>query len=379
MLRACEAVGLSRCSMTDVPGICVGQIVAFYLFDVAEAVDLEMVPKLVGVRGVAGYLAPKPTTPPYVQYGNPPLSFSGEELGLPAVGAFQTRVRFYDYGVVSVALSQPFEGPWDGFTALGAKLIESADLEQRAEDLCRQAATRTREAMRSYRSDYLSEDYAVFAIHQLDRPVTAEQLIAERGTDIASMLRGESQPLSPQEIATVLQHRISYLANDLVIPTWNAALVYDTPAGTQAALDILEFANSQLLQFRYYDRLLDRELSSVYARLQRPRWHEQWLGARYTRAARQVHSLYIDLNDLTDRTENAIKFVGDIYAVRLFRLAADRLGLETWKSDVEQKLETMDDIYRFAVEQSAMSRGQFLELTIVLILILELVLSSSAS
>ena len=62
--------------------------------------------------------------------------------------------------------------------------------------------------MRSYRSDYLSEDYAVFAIHQLDRPVSAEQLIAERGTDIASMLRGESQPLSPQEIATVLQHRI---------------------------------------------------------------------------------------------------------------------------------------------------------------------------
>ena len=55
-------------------------------------------------------------------------------------------------------------------------------------------------------------------------------------------------------------------------------------------------------------------------------------------------------------------------------LAADRLGLETWKSDVEQKLETMDDIYRFAVEQTAMSRGQFLELTIVLILILELVL-----
>ena len=60
--------------------------------------------------------------------------------------------------------------------------------------------------------------------------------------------------------------------------------------------------------------------------------------------------------------------------MRLFRLAADRLGLETWKSDVEQKLDTMDDIYRFAVEQSGMSRGQFLELTIVLILILELVL-----
>jgi uncharacterized Rmd1/YagE family protein len=46
----------------------------------------------------------------------------------------------------------------------------------------------------------------------------------------------------------------------------------------------------------------------------------------------------------------------------------------TWKADVEQKLETLDDIYRFAVEQSGMSRGTFLEATIVLILVLELVL-----
>ena len=69
-----------------------------------------------------------------------------------------------------------------------------------------------------------------------------------------------------------------------------------------------------------------------------------------------------------------MKFVGDLYAVRLFGLVADRLGLATWKADVEAKLKKLDDIYRFAVEQSSMARGQFLELTIVLILILELLL-----
>ena len=37
------------------------------------------------------------------------------------------------------------------------------------------------------------------------------------------MLRGERQPLSQQEITSVLTHRLSYLANDLVVPTWNAA------------------------------------------------------------------------------------------------------------------------------------------------------------
>ena len=55
-------------------------------------------------------------------------------------------------------------------------------------------------------------------------------------------------------------------------------------------------------------------------------------------------------------------------------LVADRLGLDRWKANVQEKLKTLDDIYRFAVEQTSMSRRQFLELTVVVILVLELVL-----
>jgi hypothetical protein len=87
-----------------------------------------------------------------------------------------------------------------------------------------------------------------------------------------------------------------------------------------------------------------------------------------------VHSLFIDVNELTDRTENALKIVGDVYAARLFSLAAARLGLDQWKASVQEKLRTLDDIYRFAVEQTSMARGELLELTVVLILVVELVL-----
>jgi len=87
-----------------------------------------------------------------------------------------------------------------------------------------------------------------------------------------------------------------------------------------------------------------------------------------------VHALFIDVNELTDRTENSLKFVGDIYASRLFGIVADRLGLATWKANVQEKLKTLDDVYRNAVELSTISRGQFMELAIVLILVLELIL-----
>jgi hypothetical protein len=196
--------------------------------------------------------------------------------------------------------------------------------------------------------------------------------MANHGDAIAQLLRGEHERLSEQERAEVLRHSVSYLASDLVIPTWNGSFVYDSEAGVQGALEILEFANSQLLQFRYYDALLDRELEGIYAQLQKPFWVQNWLGRGYSRAARHVHALFIDVNELTDRTENALKIAGDVYAARLIALTGARLGLDHWKATVEDKLETLDDIYRFAVEQMAMIRGELMEFAVVLILVLEL-------
>ncbi|HWW84910.1 MAG TPA: hypothetical protein VNZ26_14970 [Vicinamibacterales bacterium] len=351
-----------------------GQIVAFYLFDVAETIDLQTLPKLIGAPAVAARLAPKPATPPYIQYDKPPLSFDGAAVDMAELDGFQVRCRAYDYGVISIALYRSFKGDWAELLAIGQSLIENADLEQRAEGLCRRLIDRLQPALVGGQRNLLAEDYLVYVIHELENPFSADDLVVSRGEVLATMLRGERQVLSDQEVNKILRHRISYLTNDLVIPTWNAALVYDTPAGADAALEILEFANTQLLEFRYYDDLLDNELGSIYARLQHPKWYDEWIGSRYTREARHVHSLFIDVNDLTDRTENALKFIGDIYAARLFTLVADRFGLDTWKANVREKLKTLDDVYRFAVEQSSISRGQFLELTIVLILILELAL-----
>lgn len=351
-----------------------GGLVAFYLFDVAESADLPAVPALIGGAASPARLAPKPATPDYVQYDKPPLSFDGEAVGADEIEGFRTRVRVYDYGVVSIALLKSFEGEWPEFVGLGQTLIENPDLEQRAEQLCRVVIDRLRPALVGARDTFLSEDYVVFTVNALADPIHADELLVRRGEEIAALLRGERQPLSSQEKDKVLGHRISYLADDLVVATWNAAFVYDTPAGAQAALEILEFANSQLLEYRHYDERLDDELAVIYGKLKRPRWHDHWIGAGYARAAREVHALFIDVNELTDRTENTLKFIGDIYAVRLFRLVADRLGLDTWKADVESKLKTVDDIYRFAVEQSQMARGQGLEVMIVLILVFELVL-----
>jgi len=355
-----------------VNGVISGHITAFFLFDVAEAIDLAGVQRELG--GVKARLVLKPTTPPYVQYRQPPITIDGHIIDVAERDGFSVRFKAFDYGVVSVALTRPASGSWDEWVAWGRACYEDAGLPRAAEQLARTLVNRIATAITRIRPEFLAEDYMVFTVTELDQAVSSESLIASHGGDIAQLLRGEQSPLSAEERDEILRHRISYFADDLVIPTWNSAFIRDTESGAQAAIEILEFANSQLLEFRYYDELLDAELERIYPQLQRDGWLYNWVARRYVRAARQVHSLFIDVNELTDRTENALKIVGDVYAARLFALAAARVGLNQWKASVQDKLRTLADIYRFAVEQTSMARGEVLEITVVVILVIELVL-----
>jgi hypothetical protein len=349
-----------------------GQVTAFFLYEAAEVINLAEVAKLIAPTAEAR-LSRKATTPSYVQYRQPPLIIDGDAIGLPDALGFRVRFKLYDYGVMSVALVRPLPHSWPELIERALAWQEDPRLASTAETLCRDLVGRLSFAMTAPRTEFVAEDYMVFSLTPTAGQ-TADSLLEQHGPDIARLLRGEREALSREEREEVLRHRLSYLECDLVVPTWNAAFVYDTETGSQAALEILEFANSQLVEFRYYDELLDRELERIYADLQRPSWLKGLFGRRYTRSAQQVHALFIDVNELTDRAENALKFAGDVYTARLFTLAGLRLGLDHWKSNVRDKLKTLDDIYRFAVEQTGMTRGETLEFMIVAILIFELVL-----
>ena len=348
-----------------------GFVSASYLFDVAQAIDLPGLQQHFGTRASAARLDDKAPGPSRLQYVQPPLLVEGGALALGDIQDFRVRLKFYDYGVIAVLLSRPFSGSWAELVGLGQTLIESEPLEDRAAAMCRQVVDTIRPLLKGARSSFLSEDYFVFAVTALDQPAPAEQLLELYGIEIAQLLRGERQPLSRQERDEILRHRLSYLADDLVIPAWNAAFIYDTEAAALATMEILELANSHLLEFRYHDDLLDSQLTQIYSTLQAPKWTDRFAGRRHSQATRKLQALFIDVNELTDRMENAVKLVGDVYSARLFGMVSARLGLERWKRNVEEKLKTLDDIYRFAVEQTGMSQGNILEFVIVLILLIE--------
>jgi len=345
---------------------------AFYLFDVAAGVDLPALERRFGPHVTKAQLIDKEPGPPRVKYAQPPVVIDGPAFDLVGIGDFRLQVKFFDYGVVSLRLSRRFAGSWAELVQVAQDLIESEGLEQQALTTCRAIVDRTREALVAPRTTFLSEDYLVFAVHGLDEPCDGAAVLERHALEISQMLRGERARLSAQERDEVLRHRLSYLAGDLVIPAWNAAFVLDNEAAAAPTLEILELVNSQLLEFRFHDEELESELGRIYKSLQQPRWTDRFVAWRHARATVRLHALFVDVNELTDRLENAVKLVGDVYSARLFGLAAARLGLDAWKRNVEQKMKTLDDIYRFAVEQTGVTQGNTMEFVIVLILLLEL-------
>ena len=219
--------------------------------------------------------------------------------------------------------------------------------------------------------DWLSEDYFIFHVSEISGSPNADLLVQQSGARIAQIVRGETAQLSESELAETLQSRMSYYANDLAVIGWNGAFIYDSPSGAETAIQLLEYANSQLLEFRHYDELLTRELDSVYSFLDEgtgllTRW-------KLARAASKLHTVLLDVAELTERADNAIKFLSDMFSARLYKLAAAKVGVPDYKDLVQEKLKAAEDLYRFMVDQFHQSRAFVLELMVVVILIIDLI------
>ena len=131
----------------------------------------------------------------------------------------------------------------------------------------------------------------------------------------------------------------------------------------------MEYANAQLLEFRYYDNLLTKVLAGVYRSLGRRGLLRRW---RMAREAERLNQIRLDITELTERIDNAIKFLGDMFYTRAYRMAAARIGVTDYRNLVDEKLRTAGDLYQFMVDEFHQARAFLLEVMVVAILIIEL-------
>ncbi len=296
-------------------------------------------------------------------------------------------IKYYDYGVVSLELELPFSGGWDTLIELSCRWTSDTNFEKLALRIVKQKLERAAPALIKPYTEFLTEDYFIFHLREIrldetgldetglneKKPApTADELLAAQRNNIAQVVRGEMATLSEGERQEILQSRISYYPSDLAVIGWNAAFIYDTTVGAETAIQLLQYANSQLLEFRHYDELLTKELEKVYDFLDAGRTG-LWSRWRTARAASKLHTVLLDVNELTERADNAIKFLSDMFSARLYKLCAQKVGVPDYKDLVQEKLKTAEDLYRFMIEQFNQSRAFVLELMVVVILIVELI------
>jgi hypothetical protein len=351
-----------------------GSVLVLIQFDVCEEIRLDVLRNIFGARTAAASF--KHQAPGYVRYQRPPVEETLEPLVLESGERLEGEIKYYDYGVVSLVFELPFSGGWDKLVQLSCRWTSDTNFETLATRVVKQKLERAAPALvKPYdikKGEWLQEDYFIFHVREIEGAPSANALLAANGDQISQVVRGEMQTLSDGERQEILQSRISYYPNDLAVIGWNAAFIYDDPAGAETAIQLLQYANSQLLEFRHYDELLTKELENVYDFLETggTGWWSRW---RTARAASKLHTVLLDVNELTERADNAIKFLSDMFSARLYKLAASKVGVPDYKDLVKEKLQTAEDLYRFMVDQFNQSRAFVLELMVVVILIIELV------
>jgi hypothetical protein len=346
-----------------------GSVLVLIQFDVCEEINLDALRDIFGARRQEASF--KHPAPGYVRFERAPVVEPVEPLILDSGERLDVQIKYYDYGVLSVVFELPFSGDWDTLVRLASRWVWDTDFTSFAQKIVKQKIERARPALVKLYDSWLHEDYFVFHVRDIAGNPSAAELLSTQGGRIAQIVRGENAPLSDGEQQEIMQSKISYYPNDLSVISWNGAFLYDSAAGAETAIQLLEYANSQLLEFRHYDELLTRELKSVYDFMDKG--SGIWARWRTARRASRLHTVLLDVDELTERADNAIKFLSDMFSARLYKVAASKIGVTDYKNLVNQKVHTAEELYRFMVDQFHQSRAFLLELMVVIILIIDLI------
>ncbi|MGE5373055.1 MAG: hypothetical protein ACM3QZ_13850 [Solirubrobacterales bacterium] len=204
------------------------------------------------------------------------------------------------------------------------------------------------------------EDYTIYRVDTLH-----ERL------DPVTVLMGEKNNFSPSIRDDILRGSLSYSAEDRAVLTWDTALLSGPDPSTDL-MDLIEFANVQLLALRYYDRKLSRQMDLMYDDLASADRMNRFLRLRqYRRIMADIMELHADVSDIREKIDNLIKITEDVYYARVYETALRVLRSEQWTVSVNRKIQVIQENYVMLSNEVNIQHSNFLEWTIIVLIALE--------
>lgn len=347
------------------------------IYDVAQEIDLLKVESLLAGHQPVARIRLARVEPKAIAFDDPPVV---TDLVAPPLDVGGRRAptrasaRIYGFGVVSLSLDVglPGEVSWEEFERFAQDAEREATLLPFWRTALEGLLDALRPALRMTGGTRMEEDYCIVTVRELDPPLEAAELM-ER-VDLAQVLTQEPRPLSSAARRDVLRYSHSYYRDDLVILTWDRAFVLE-PSQDDDIADLLEVANAQLLELRYYDAVLDSELPQSYRQAAEVRATRALLSGRYSRAANQMRALVAEVTLITEKVDNALKVTEDVYLARVYSSALELFRVRFWAGSIDHKLALIRDTYTALHDESMAIRAEWLEAAIVALIVLEIIMA----
>ncbi len=353
------------------------RVIAYRIFDVADAIALDRAGARLrsqrrtrlqreGAEALVFAVAPLDTPCDAVTLDLPRT----KQRLTPRVSA-----RLFDYGAISVRFEFDFPGDVaiEGLLPLCDELYDAPVLEAEGRRLVERLVATLGDAASGSHS---WEEVETYTIVFATRVVGTSCADLRKDARVARLLLGETNArrLAEPEALDVLATSLSYFDDDLAVVDWNSAFVVE-PSGSMDVPDVLEFATAQLLELRYYDRLLDLELGRIYDRFMRARqsWAIALVRSPYGRLARDVLRRFIELTEFTERVDNAVKIIGDFFLARVYDAAVRRFRIPGWRRSIDEKQALVARAYDLLKGEVEIQRSTLLEVIVVLLILIEVV------
>ncbi|MBI5588316.1 MAG: hypothetical protein HY889_08130 [Deltaproteobacteria bacterium] len=361
------------------PSIARGRIIIYRIFDVAVEINLSLIERKAG----EGARRLKFSKYPYMkalEITNPPIAFDlqpfakllfDREINVTVVA------KAYDFGVISIAFDIPVPES-TSFEELEA-VTRGLDIDESIDTKAAEYVSQLMETLKGsvvgpeVKSAFL-EDYTIFYVERLGdgfEGIQSEEFV--KRYDPSRLLLYEARELSDFTRRDTLRHSFSYYPDDLVIIHVDNAFILD-PTGSLDMPDILEFANAQFLELRYYDHVIDGELESIYAELTGKSRVALFRLREYGRLVRKMTRTVSEITELTEKVNNSLKVTEDIYYSRIYRTFMSLLRSRDWEVSIAEKLQVIINTYKMTHDEIALQRGHLLELGIIILIVLEIIL-----
>jgi hypothetical protein len=357
-----------------------GRAVVYRLFDVGGEIQLDRALDRL-VTSAPERVRPTRVEAQALQIPNPPITcaLGPHTLGLPGARIAEVSARIFDFGVISLRARVEPDGPmsWNEFTRFGRSVDAAKEIPALLEQQVRALVERMGDAIERPHIAHVREDYVVYHItngNDDDGSGPVRAMIQE--LDLAPLLLGETQPLSEDARREMLPNRFSYYADDLAILSWDNALIVEPSNADSDVEYIIEFANAQLLELRYYDAVLDAELPKLYDRIATARKRRRRvIGAGYAHVLGTMQTLVAEITELVERAENALKVTDDVYLARIYSAALELYRGRVWRTGIDRKLTIIRDTYAMLNGEIQARRAELLEIAIIVLILFEIVLS----